>query len=70
MRQAIDAADIPAELLVSPPAELSGCDIDSGIRLRVNENPHPSRLGEGLHHETHQAHSGANHTQALGACCA
>jgi len=30
----------------------------------VNESPHPARLGRGLHHETHQAHGGADHPQA------
>jgi putative transposase len=30
----------------------------------VNESPHPARLGRGPHHETHQAHSGADHPQA------
>jgi len=31
----------------------------------VNENLQPARLGRGLHQETHQAHSGANHPQVL-----
>jgi len=30
----------------------------------VNESLQPARLGRGLHHETHQAHSGADHPQA------
>ena len=30
----------------------------------VNERPHPARLGRVLPHETHQAHSGADHPQA------
>ena len=38
-------------------------DVDSGDRSRVNESPHPARLGRGLHHERHQAHSGADHPQ-------
>jgi len=29
----------------------------------VIESPHPARLGLGLHHETRQAHGGANHPQ-------
>ena len=28
------------------------------------ESPHPPRLGRGLHHETHQAHSRDDHPQA------
>ena len=39
--------------------------MDPGNRSRVNESPQPARLGRGLHHETHQAHSGADHPQAL-----
>ena len=35
-----------------------------GNRSRVNESLQPARLGRGHHHETHQAHSGANHPQA------
>jgi len=31
---------------------------------RVNESPHPARLGRGLDHETDQAHGGANYPQA------
>ena len=38
--------------------------MDPGSRSRVNESPHPARLGRGLDHETHQAHGGANHPQA------
>lgn len=38
-------------------------DMDPGSRSRVNESPHPARLGRGLHRETHQAHSGADHPQ-------
>jgi hypothetical protein len=30
----------------------------------VNESPHPARLGRGLDHETHQAHSRTDHPQA------
>jgi hypothetical protein len=30
----------------------------------VNESPQPAKLGQGLDHETHQAHSGADHPQA------
>jgi len=29
----------------------------------VNETPHPARLGRGLHHETHQAHTQTDHPQ-------
>ncbi|MCP9792805.1 hypothetical protein KBZ20_13645, partial [Vulcanococcus limneticus Candia 3F8] len=39
-------------------------DVDPGNRSRVNESPHPARLGRGLDHETHQAHSRADHPQA------
>jgi hypothetical protein len=39
-------------------------DVDSRNRSRVNERPHPARLGRGLHHETDQALSGADHPQA------
>ena len=38
--------------------------MDPGDRSRVNESPHPARLGRGLHHETNQALSGADHPQA------
>jgi len=38
--------------------------VDPGDRSRVNESPHPARLGRGLHHETHKANSGADHPQA------
>jgi len=38
--------------------------VDPGDRTRVNESPHPARLGRGLHHETHQAYGGADHPQA------
>ena len=38
--------------------------MDPGDRSRVNESPYPARLGRGLHHETHQAHGGADHPQA------
>jgi hypothetical protein len=31
-------------------------DMDPWNRSRVNESPHPARLGWGLDHETHQAH--------------
>jgi hypothetical protein len=31
----------------------------------VNESPQPARLGRGFDHETHQAHSRADHPQAL-----
>ena len=34
-------------------------DVDPENRSRVNESPHPARLGRGLDHETHQAHSTA-----------
>jgi len=44
---------------------LGGDDVDPGNRSRVNESLHPARLGRGHHHETHQAHSGADHPQAL-----
>lgn len=30
----------------------------------VNESAHPASLGRGLHHETDQAHGGADHPQA------
>lgn len=39
--------------------------MDAGNRSGVNESPQPARLGRGLHHETHQALSGADHPQAL-----
>ena len=38
--------------------------MDPGIRTGVNESPQPARLGRGLDHETHQAHSRADHPQA------
>jgi Transposase len=38
--------------------------VDPGDRSRVNESPQPARLGRGPHHETHQAHSRADHPQA------
>jgi len=38
--------------------------VDPGNRSRVNESPHPARLGRGLDHETDQAHGGADHPQA------
>jgi len=38
--------------------------VDPGNRSRVNESPYPARLGRGLHQETHQAQSGADHPQA------
>ena len=52
----------------SPGGDLTfgACDVDPGKRFRVNESPHPSRLGRGLHHETHQAHSGADQPQGSG----
>jgi len=31
---------------------------------RVNESPHPARLGQGLHHETNQAYGAADHPPA------
>jgi hypothetical protein len=40
-------------------------DVDPGKRSRVNESHQPARLGRGLDHETDQAHSGADHPQAL-----
>jgi putative transposase len=40
-------------------------DVDPGNRSRVNESPPTARLGRGLDHERHQAHSGADHPQAL-----
>ncbi|SBO43937.1 protein of unknown function [Cyanobium sp. NIES-981] len=39
-------------------------DVDPNSRSRLNESLQPARLGRGLHHETHQAHSGADHPQA------
>jgi len=30
-------------------------DVDPGNRSRVNESPHPAKLGRGFDHETHQA---------------
>ncbi len=39
-------------------------DVDPVDRSRVNESPHPARLGRGLVHETHQAYSRADHPQA------
>ena len=39
--------------------------MDPGDRSRVNESPHPARLGRGLDHETHKAHSRADHPQSL-----
>lgn len=42
----------------------SDADVDPGERSRVNESPQPVRLGLALDHETHQAHSGADHPQA------
>jgi hypothetical protein len=39
-------------------------DVDPGDRSRVNESSHPARLGRGLEHETHLAHSRADHPQA------
>lgn len=48
-----------------PPTSLGiATDVDPDNRSKVNESPHPARLGRGLHHETHQAHSGADHPQA------
>ncbi len=35
-------------------------DVDPGDRSSVNESPQPARLGRGLDHETHQAHSRAD----------
>jgi hypothetical protein len=52
----------PAKLTVR---ELHVSDVDSGNRSRVNESPHPARLGRGLDHKTHQTHSRADHPQAL-----
>ena len=40
-------------------------EVDPGNRSRVNESPQPARLGQGLDHETHQAHSRVDHPQAL-----
>jgi hypothetical protein len=31
----------------------------------VNESPQPAKLARGLDHETHQAHGGTDHPQAL-----
>jgi len=39
-------------------------DVDPGDRSRVNESPHPARLGRAFHHETYQVHGGADHPQA------
>ena len=39
------------------------CDVAPGRRSMSNESPKPARLGQGLDHETHQAHSGADHPQ-------
>ena len=36
-----------------------------GNRSKVNESPHPARLGRGLQHETNLTHSRADHPQAL-----
>jgi putative transposase len=38
--------------------------VDPGNRSRVYESPQPAKLGPGLHHETHQVHSRADHPQA------
>jgi len=32
-------------------------DVAPRNRSRVNESPHPARLGRGLHHETHPSHT-------------
>jgi hypothetical protein len=45
----------------SPPGS---SDVACGKRTRVNESPQPAKLGRRLHHETHQALSGADHPQA------
>lgn len=41
------------------------CDVAPGNRPSVNESLQPAKLGLGFDHETHQAHSGADHPQAL-----
>jgi transposase-like protein len=40
-------------------------DVDPGNESRLNERPRPASLGRGLEHETHQAHGGADHPEAL-----
>ncbi|QNG26574.1 transposase [Synechococcus sp. HK01-R] len=46
-------------------AELENAiDVAPGNWSRVNESPHPARLGRGLHHETHPPHTRADHPQA------
>jgi len=42
----------------------SDADVNPGNRTRVNESPQQARLGRGLRHETHQAHSRVDHPQA------
>ena len=39
-------------------------DVDPRNESMVNESPHPAKLGRGLDHETHQAHTRADHPQA------
>ena len=38
-------------------------DVAPGNWSRVNESPHPARLGRGLHHETHPRHARADDPQ-------
>ena len=51
-----------------PPQDLGSFvgkpDVAPGFRSRVNESPHPARLGRGLHHETNPPHTRADHPQA------
>ena len=55
----------PESWKTSPFWLLSHTDVDPGNRSRVNESPHPAKLSRGLDHETHQAHTSADHPQAL-----
>ena len=50
--------------MVEKAPQLDPHDVDPENRSRVNESLQPARLGRGLHHETHQAYSGADHPQA------
>ena len=52
---------LPEQAWLLPPSPIDWLpDVDPGNRSRVNESLHPARLGRGLHHETNQAHSGAD----------
>lgn len=49
-----------ARLLFTEGSHCDG-DVDPGNRFRMIESPEPARLGRGLHHAAHPAHSGADH---------